>query len=309
MTYDLIILGGGPAGCGAAVYAARKKIKTLIIAETFQGQSAVSEKIYNWIGDKEIGGVELAEKLEAHVRSYEGDEFKVESGFRATHVEKTDGIFTITTSNEKKFQGKAILVTTGSSRKKLEIPGAAAFENKGVVYCASCDGPLFAGQNVAVIGGGNAGFESALQLLAYCPSITLIHRSDSFRADPITIEAAKSHPNFILKTFTEPTEVVGEKFVTGLKTKNNQTGAEEVIPVGGIFVEIGQVPNTDFVGNLVEKNGAGNIVVNPRTLAASMEGIWAAGDCTDMPYHQNNIATGQAITALEDIYYWIKKQK
>jgi alkyl hydroperoxide reductase subunit F len=308
MTYDLIILGGGPAGAGAAVYAARKKLKTLLVTETFEGQSAVSVKIHNWIGDQEIGGVELAKKLEAHVRSYESDDFVIKTGNRASSVTKENTTFKVTLSNGNTYESKSVLVATGSSRKKLTIPGAAEFENKGVVYCASCDGPLFSGQNVVVIGGGNAGFETALQLLAYCPSVTLIHRSDNFRADEMTIESAKVHPNFHLKAFTEPAEVVGEAFVTGLKVKNNQTNEEEILYASGIFVEIGQIPNSDFLGDLAEKTKHGNIVVDAKTHRSSADGLWAAGDVTDTLYHQNNIATGQAVTAIEDLYFWLKKQ-
>jgi thioredoxin reductase len=204
------------------------------------------------------------------------------------------------------FTTKAVLVTTGSSRRKLEITGAAQFENKGIIYCASCDGPLFSGQEVVVIGGGNAAFESVAQLAAYCPKVTLIHRRDVFKADEITISKVSAIPNVVVKTFTEPVEVIGEQFVTGIKVKNNQTNTEEILPVGGIFVEIGQIPNTDYVKNLVKTNEFGNIEIDPWTQATSCPGIWAAGDCTNVHYHQNNIAAGDAVKALEDIYLALK---
>lgn len=308
--FDLIILGGGPGGCAAAVYAARKRLKTLLITESFGGQSIVSETIFNWIGTPEIGGNDLAKALESHVRAYEepAGTLTIHTGERVESVEKHDnGAWLVKTAKET-FSTKTILVTTGSSRKKLPIPGADTFENRGVVYCASCDGPIFAGQDVVVVGGGNAGFESAAQLLAYCKSVTLVHHSANFKADPITVEKVSAHPNMRVLTEHEPMAVLGEKFVTGFQVKNKKTGEEFTIPAGGIFVEIGQIPNTDFVKDAVELTPTKNIVTDPRTQATLTKGIWAAGDVTDTLYHQNNIAAGDAVRAVEDLYLWIKTQ-
>lgn len=305
-TYDLIIIGGGPAGCAAAVYAARKQLSTAIITTEFGGQSVVSETIYNWIGTPEIAGADLAKNLKSHVEYYKGEFLDIFTGQMVESVTKTDNGFSVVTSKEI-YTTKTILVTTGSSRRKLTIPGADQFENRGVVYCASCDGPLFSGMPVAVIGGGNAGFESAAQLLAYCPTVYLINRSNHFKADQITIEKLSTHPNLKILKNTQPVEVVGEKFVTGLKIKNNDN-VEEILNVNGIFVEIGQIPNTAYLNELVDKNEFGNIKINPWTQASSQPGIWAAGDCTDIYYHQNNIAAGDAVKAVEDIYKTLKTQ-
>ena len=304
-TYDLIIIGGGPAGCAAAVYAARKQLKTAIIATEFGGQSIVSEKIFNWIGTPEISGYDLGKSLKAHVEYYKGQFLDIFEGSAVSLVDKNDNGFSVTTDKQT-FQAKTVLVTAGSSRRKLDVPGASAYENKGVVYCASCDGPLFSGQNVVVIGGGNAGFESVAQLAAYCSSVTLIHRRDTFKADDITVAKVTAMPNVHIKTFSEPTEVIGEKFVSGIKIKNNQTNAEETIPCTGVFVEVGQIPNTDYVGALVNRNEFMNIITDPATQKTSASGIWAAGDCTDGHYHQNNIAAGDAVKAVEDIYVTMK---
>lgn len=300
MTYDLIIIGGGPAGASAAVYSARKQLKTAIITPEFGGQSVVSETIYNWIGTPEIGGPELAKALEQHTRAYEGEFLDIIKEY-VQSVVKTENGFAVTT-NKQTLETKSVLVATGSSRRKLEVPGADQFENRGVVYCASCDGPLFSGQEVVVIGGGNAGFESVAQLSAYCSKVTLIHRRDTFKADEITIEKVSALPNVEIKTWTEPVEVLGEKFVTGIKVKNVQTNEESIIPAGGIFVEIGQIPNTGYVKDLVNMNEYGNIIIDPWTQKTSQSGIWAAGDCTNILYHQNNIAAGDAVKAVEDIY-------
>jgi alkyl hydroperoxide reductase subunit AhpF len=159
---------------------------------------------------------------------------------------------------------------------------------------------------VAVIGGGNAGFESAAQLLAYCPVVYLINRSNSFKADAITVEKISAHPNMRVLKNTVPLEVIGDKFVSGLKILNKETNIEEVLPISGVFVEVGQIPNTDYLHDLVEKNEFGNIKINPWTQASSQSGIWAAGDCTDVYYHQNNIAAGDAVKAIEDIYITLK---
>jgi alkyl hydroperoxide reductase subunit F len=314
--YDLIIIGGGPAGTAAAVYAARKQLTTALITPEFGGQSIVSETIYNWIGTPEISGPDLAKLLKQHVEYYKGPFLEIFEGEYVTGVTKNiptptlpqgEGELTFTvTTNKQSIQAKSVLVTTGSSRRKLEIPGADQFENRGVVYCASCDGPLFSGQDVVVVGGGNAAFESAAQLAAYCSHVTLIHRRDTFKADEITVSKVSAMPNVAIKTFVEPTEILGEKFVTGIKVRNTQTNQEETIPCGGVFVEIGQIPNTDYVKDLVKTNEYGNIEIDPWTQASSCPGIWAAGDCTNVHYHQNNIAAGDAVKALEDIYVTLK---
>lgn len=304
--YDLIIIGGGPAGSAAAVYSARKQLQTAIITPEFGGQSVVSETIYNWIGTPEISGADLAKSLEQHVVAYQGPFLDVIKEY-VQEVTKTDTGFTVVT-NKNSYNTKIILVTTGSNRRKITIPGADQFENRGVVYCASCDGPLFSGQEVVVIGGGNAGFETIAQLSAYCPKVTLIHRHDTFKADTITVEKVSALPNVVIQTWTEPVEVIGEKFVTGIKVKNVHTDQESIIPAGGIFVEIGQIPNTGYVKNLVDMNEYGNITIDPWTQKTSQSGIWAAGDCTNILYHQNNIATGNAVTAVEDIYITLKTQ-
>ncbi|MBP7770399.1 MAG: FAD-dependent oxidoreductase [Candidatus Pacebacteria bacterium] len=306
--YDLAIIGGGPAGVAAGVYAARKRLKTVFVAETFGGQSTDSLDIQNWIGTPHIAGPELAKALEAHLREYAADVVDIKAGERATKVAKAAQAFLITT-DKGSYEAKTVLVTTGGARRKLEVPGAAEYEGKGIVYCASCDGPLFAGQDTIVIGAGNAGFETAAQLLAYAKSVTLLNRSDSFtKADAKTVEATKAHPNMRILANTEPVEVKGEMFVKSLTVKNNKTGEVSELPTGGIFVEIGALPATGLVAGLVEMDPFNHIKVDPKTQRTSVEGIWGAGDCTDGLYHQNNIAAGDAVKALEDIYLFIKSR-
>lgn len=316
-TYDLAIIGGGPAGVAAGVYAARKKLRAVFITADFNSQSVVSDDIQNWIGTISIRGEELANNLQNHLKAYANEIVEIKTGEKVVDIKKTSEIFHIKT-DAAEYQTKTVLVASGGQRRKLDIPGAAEFEHKGVTYCASCDGPLFAGQDVAVIGGGNAGFETAAQLLAYAKSVTLLHKHDNFKADAVTVEKVLSHPNMKAIFLAEPTKIIGDKFVTGIAYKHfgdnsggnadhggNQSrnaGTEKILNVTGIFVEIGLMPNTDFVKNIVELNEYGQIKVDPKNQKSSLPGLWAAGDCTDGLYHQNNIAAGDAIKALEDIY-------
>jgi alkyl hydroperoxide reductase subunit F len=310
--YDLVIIGGGPAGVAAGVYASRKQLRTLFVAESFGGQSIVSDGIENWIGDVKISGIDLAKKLENHLSEYAGDVVDIKKGFRAEKVEKNDdGTFTVEIKqgeSVEKYQSKAVLVATGSNRRKLPAKGADEFEHKGLMYCASCDGPLFKDKDVAVIGGGNSALEGVAQLLAYCKSVTLIHRRDEFRADPVTVEALKKNPDLKIITNAEVTEITGEVMLNGLKYTDKNTGEEKTLQLDGVFVEIGAVPAVSFVENLVDLAEEGSIKIDPWTQKTSVEGVWAAGDCTNVLYHQNNIAAGDAVRALEDIYVELKSK-
>lgn len=307
--YDLIILGGGPAGTAAAVYAARKQLKTAIITSEFAGQSVVSETIYNWIGTPEISGMELASNLKKHTLYYKGPFLDIIEGEKAIEVTKDNNIISIKTESGKQYESMALIIATGSGRRKLEAINADIYENKGITYCASCDGPMFVDQDVVVIGGGNSAFESASQLLSYCKSVTLIHRRNDFKADEITINKLLENPKFKIIKNADIVRVDGETFVSSLTYKDNNTNEEHKIETTGIFVEIGQTPNINFIKNLVEMDAFNKIVVDPMTQMTSIPSIWAAGDCTNGKYHQNNIAAGDAVKALEDAYLWIQNNK
>ena len=300
MTNDLIIIGGGPAGSAAAVYASRKRLKTLMVVSEWGGQSVVSEKIYNWLGTISLPGAELAENFKKHVLANTNDSLQIKTEVKAEKVEKEDKLFKVTVTGGEEFLTKTILITSGSGRRKLIAKNSDQLEHKGLTYCASCDGPLFADMDVAVIGGGNAAFESAAQLLAYCKSVTLINRSDTFRADEITVQKVLENPKMKVIKNAQILEVKGEKFVEGLIYKDQQ--GEHEIKVSGIFVEIGQIPNTDFVKNLLPLDEIGRIKIDAWSQKTEVPGVWAAGDCTNVLYHQNNIAAGDAVRALEDIY-------
>ena len=306
MMYDLIIIGGGPAGTSAGVYASRKQLKTFFVTKEWGGQSTVSNDIQNWIGSPSISGNQLAEDLRRHLETYAGDSVSIVSDQVATKIDKTATGYTVTLSDGMSIETKAILICSGSQRRKLGVLGAEEFEHKGLTYCASCDGPVFAGQDVAVIGGGNAGFETAAQLLAYAKSVTLLQFGPEYKADPVTVEKVLAHENMTGILNAETKAVLGEKFVNGLTYTDQNTGEEHTLPVTGVFVEIGMIPNTDFIGDLVERDEYHRVIIDPWTQKTSAENIWAAGDCTNVRYHQNNIAAGDAVRALEDIYVSLK---
>jgi NADH-dependent peroxiredoxin subunit F len=301
--FDLAIIGGGPAGVAGGVYAARKNIKTLFITENFQGQSTVSHEVQNWIDTPSISGAELSKNLENHLKSY-ADLIDIKEKERAISIVKNDDFFLIKT-NKEEFKAKTILITTGSNHKKLPLAEAEKFEGRGIVYCATCDAPLFGGAKVAVIGGGNSAFEAVTQLLDYADNITIVQRSD-FRAEKITIDKILLNPKVQALTNTELVKINGDKFVEGIIVKNRETGAETSLPVQGIFVEIGSEPNVSFVPETVKLDEQKHIIVNPKNQQTSEAGIWSAGDCTDGLYKQNNIAVGDAVKAVEDIYRFLK---
>ena len=306
---DLVIIGGGPAASAAAVYAARKRLKTVLVAGEFGGQSTVSTDIQNWIGTPHIAGADLAKSLKAHVLEYADDFLNVKEGFLVTGIKGETGNFTVTLDHGEALQTRTVLIASGSNHRKIDIPGAAEFENKGLTYCASCDGPLFADQDVIVIGGGNAAFETAAQLLAYCKSVTLLNRSAKFRADEITVAQTLKDPKFRAITEIEFVDVYGTDFVDGMTIRYTADKREEKIEGKGIFVEVGQIPNSGYVKDFVDQDPGGQIKIDPRTQATSHVGVWAAGDVTDVLYHQNNIAAGDAVRALEDIYIWLHKNR
>ncbi len=307
-SFELAILGGGPGGAAAAVYAARKRLKTVLITSEWGGQSTVSTDVQNWIGTPSISGTELAANLRKHVEVYVGEFLTIVSPALVESVLPHEDSVDVILKSKTTYSAKTVLITTGANRRKLDVPGAAQYDQKGLTYCASCDGPLFDGKDVAVIGGGNAAFETALQLLAYCKTVSLFNRGDTFKADQISISAALAHPNMRVVRNSEIIEVAGEKFVTGLRWKNSLTGEEKLLAVEGIFVEIGLLPNTTWIGGALDMNEIKQIKVDPRTQRTSHPRIWAAGDCTDGLYHQNNIAAGDAIKALEDIYMALRRQ-
>lgn len=306
--YDIIIIGGGPAGAAAAVYATRKKLKTLVITEDFGGQSVVSAGIQNWIGEENITGLDLSKKLEKHVRVQEGIEVK--SPERVTEAkEGADCIFEITTDKGETYRSKTLMIGSGARRRRLNVPGGDKFEGRGLAFCSTCDAPFFKDMDVAVIGGGNAALETVIDLLPYAKEIYLLIRGEDLKGDPITQEKVKQSSRARLIQNAEVQEILGEKTLTGLKYKDRNQGEIKELSVGGVFVEIGSDPNSEFIRNLVETNEAGEIVIDHLTAKTSKEGIFAAGDVTNDPFKQNNVSAGDGVRAALSAYSYLQNIK
>lgn len=316
MLYDVIIIGGGPAGAAAAIYAARKRLKTLVLTESFGGQSIVSDDIQNWIGERHISGFDLAKKIEDHVRLF-SDVVEIRMPERAIKVESVqcakpgfDCEFNVTTESGAVYGGKTIILACGAHRKKLGVPGEKEFDGKGVAYCATCDAPLFGGKDVAVVGGGNAALESVVDLFAYANTIYLVVRGDTLKGDPITQEEVKKNPNVTILYNAVTKEIVGDTMVKGLVYTDTKSGEEKKLDVQGVFVEIGSLPNSDLVKGLVDIDQFGQVVVDAKYATTSHPGIFAAGDVTDDPYKQNNISAGDGVKAALSAYaYLLKREK
>lgn len=317
MLYDVIIIGGGPAGTAAAVYTARKKLKTLLITESFGGQSIVSDDIQNWIGESHISGFDLAQKFEQHVRGYpdvvdiKTPEKVMEVRVIKCSLEGRICDFEVKTDQDNLYEGKTVILVAGARRRKLGIPGEERFNGKGVAYCSTCDAPLFSGKKVAVAGGGNAGLEAVQDLFPYASEVYLMERGEVLKGDPVTQEEIKKNPKLKAIILNAQTlEVVGDKFVTGLRYKDVKTGEEKELSVDGVFVEIGSVPNSEMVKGLVELDKWGQVVIDSKHAITSHPGIFAAGDITDDPYKQNNISAGDAVKAALAAYaYLLKRDK
>lgn len=305
MIYDLIIMGGGPAGVAAGVYAARKKLKTLLIAESFGGQSVIAAQINNFIGFKSISGIELKNVLESHLRDQKGIEIK--EGVRVSKIEKSASEFLISVGEES-FESKTLLIALGSGHKKLNVSGEKEFEGKGVFYCSICDAPLMSGKITAVVGGGNSGLDAVFDLIPYAEKIYVLEYSDTFRADPVYLDKAKESGKVEFISMVKISEIIGEKFVSNIKYEDRNSGEIKELKIGGVFVAIGYQPNSLLVKDIIELNQQGKIIVDCKTQQTSCEGIWAAGDITDVLYNQINIAIGDAVKAVLNINDYLNKK-
>ncbi|MDP3052525.1 MAG: FAD-dependent oxidoreductase [bacterium] len=299
MVHDLIIVGGGPAGVAAGIYAARKKLKGILISDSVGGQAVVSAEIQNFIGIKSISGLNLAKTLKDQLEFQKN--IKIIEGDSVTEIKKNKAGFKIFTKERKNFDTKTILIVSGSRRKKINIPGEKEFEGRGVFYCSICDAPLMRNKTVAVIGGGNSGFEAVSDLLAYASKIYLLEYTDVLSADLITKEKVKKSKKVEIITMAEAREIFGGEFVKGLEYKDRRNGKIKKLNLQGVFVSVGYQPNSEIAKNLVKLNKNNEIIIDPKTQETSCKGIWAAGDVTDGLYRQVNIAIGDAIKAALNI--------
>ena len=291
--FDVLIVGGGPAGAAAAVYAARKGIRTGIASERFGGQTLDTMGIENFISVKETEGPKFAMALEEHVRHYDVDIMNLQ---RAKALVPGNDLIEIQLESGASLKSKSVILSTGARWRNINVPGEAEFKNKGVAYCPHCDGPLFKGKHVAVIGGGNSGVEAAIDLAGLVGQVTLIEYDTALRADAVLVRKLQSLKNATIITNAQTTEITGDQKVGGLIYKDRTSGALHTVALEGVFIQIGLVPNTDWLKGVVELSKHGEIVVDARG-QTSVPGVFAAGDATTVPFKQIIIAAGDGAKA------------
>ena len=295
--YDVLIVGGGPAGAAAAVYAARKGIRTGVAAERFGGQVNDTLAIENYISVLETDGPKFAAALEAHTRAYGVDIMNLQRADKLIPAAEPGGLISVQMANGATLQSKTVILSTGARWRNVNVPGEAEYKNKGVAYCPHCDGPLFKGKRTAVIGGGNSGVEAAIDLAGIVAHVTLIEFADQLKADAVLVNKLKSLPNVSIHTNAQTTEITGaDGKVNGLKYKDRATNVEHLVPLEGVFVQIGLVPNTEWLKGTVELSKFGEIIVDSHG-RTNIPGVFAAGDCTTVPFKQIVIAAGDGSKA------------
>jgi thioredoxin-disulfide reductase len=310
--YDLIIIGGGPAGISAGIYSARKKIKTLLVAKSLGGQPVEAWQIDNYPGFPSIMGAELTQNFTNHIKKFK-ENIEIKEGESVVKIERTKKgenglpVFEVQTEKEK-YETKSIIIASGVNPRRLDVPGEEKFSGRGVVYCATCDAPLFNGKTVAVVGAGNSGLDAALQLTKYAKKIYLINKYPELKVgDPAYQEKIKNSPLIEIVPSSWVKEIKGEKFVNGIVLENLDTKKINEINVEGVFVEIGSHPSLQFAKHMVKFNEKGEIVINPETNESSQKGVFAAGDVTTIPYKQIIISAGEGAKAALSAYYYLTK--
>lgn len=299
--YDVLIIGGGPASGSAAIYTARKGLRTGIIADRIGGQVNDTAGIENFITVKETTGSQFSANLAAHIEEYDIDTM---TGIRATNIEKTDQAIRVTLENNAVLETKTAIISTGASWRKLNIPGEDRLINKGVAFCPHCDGPLFENKDVAVIGGGNSGVEAAIDLAGIVKHVTLFEYSSELKADTVLQDRLRSLSNVDIHTNARTAEVLGEDHVTGISYEDLNSGEMKELSLDGIFVQIGLVPNTSWIGDAVELNNRGEVVID-RNNNTNVPGIFAAGDVTDQKNKQIIISMGAGANAALNAFDYI----
>jgi alkyl hydroperoxide reductase subunit F len=295
--YDVLIVGGGPAGAAAAVYAARKGIRTGVAAERFGGQVNDTLGIENYISIVETDGPKFAANLEAHVRAYDVEIMNLQRADKLVPATEPGGLVEVHLANGGVLKSRTVILSTGARWRNVNVPGEAEYRNKGVAYCPHCDGPLFKGKRVSVIGGGNSGVEAAIDLAGIVKHVTLVEFADQLKADAVLVRKLLSLPNVTVHTNAQTTEITGaDGKVNGLRFKDRATGVEQLVALEGVFVQIGLIPNTEWLKGTVELSKYGEIIVDARA-HTSVPGVFAAGDATTVPYKQIVIAAGDGSKA------------
>lgn len=290
--YDVAIIGGGAAGASAAIYSKRKGLKTVLITENIGGQILTTSEVENYLGFELIGGVALSEEFKKHIEKLEIEVIE----FNKVEKIEDKGIRKLLfLEDESVIETKAVILATGSKHRELGVKGEAEFAGRGVAYCATCDGPFYAGRDVVICGGGNSAIESAIDLAKIAKSVTIVHRSQ-FRADDVTVKLLADYENITTYVETQVEEIYGENHTKGLKATIKATGETIDIKADGIFIEIGMIPNSSLVTDLVNINPRNEVIIDSQC-KTSAQGIFAAGDVTDVPYKQIIVAAGEGAKA------------
>lgn len=295
--FDVLVVGAGPAGSAASIYTARKGIRTGIVAERLGGQVNDTLDIENYISISKTEGPKLVAAMEAHIRDYDIDVMNLQRATRLIPAAEKGGLITVELENGAQLKARSVVLSTGARWRNMNVPGEDQYRTKGVAYCPSCDGPLFKGKRVAVIGGGNSGIEAAIDLAGVVSHVTVLEFADTLKADAVLQKKLASLPNVTVIKSAQTTEVLGDgSKVTGLTYKDRVSGETKQVELEGIFVQIGLLPNTDWLKGTLELNQMGEIVIDAKG-QTSVPGVFAAGDCTNVPYKQIIIAAGAGATA------------
>ncbi len=314
MIYDLIIVGGGPAGITAGIYAARKKIKTLLVTKKFGGQMNEAHAVENYPGIDVMGGIDLTKKFVENLKRFD---IEIKEGKNVREIQANGDKFGVILEDGERFDTKGIIIASGKNPRPLKVPGEKKFLGKGVTYCSICDAPLFKGKDVAIIGGGNAGLDTALDLTKYANRVYVVEFAEKLLGDNLTQERLKATGKVEFITNAAVKEFKGDKFLETLVYEKNQpkagppraekSGAVKELKIQGVFVEIGYVPSSGFIKDLVKFNKAGEIVINPKDNSTKTPGIFAAGDVTDISYKQIIIAASEGARAALSAYNYLTK--
>ena len=302
--YDLIIIGGGPSGLTAAIYAARRAVKTLVLAKEFGGQAVYASKVENFPGIDMISGYELMEKIKAQAEHLGAEVKSVETN----EIKKENDFFSVRDKDGNSYEGKSLILSFGAVPRKLGLPNEDKFKGNGISYCATCDAPFYKNKNVAVVGGGNAALDAALLLAKFAKQVYLIHRRDEFKGEEVRVNDVKKLPNVEIILNSEVKEIKGEKNITGIAVGKVSSGDLRDLEVNGIFVEIGHIVESEFVSKMVALDERKQIMVNDKN-ETNVPGVFAAGDATAVPYKQIIIAAGEGAKAALSAYSYLQTIK
>ncbi len=301
---ELIIVGGGPAGASAAVYAARSRIDTMLVTEDFGGQLLLTDSVENYLGFPHESGQGLSQRYEEHVKDYE-DHVDIERG-RVKAIEETDGGFAVRTG-EDEFTATAVIVATGTKARRLDVPGEEEYRNRGISYCSVCDGPLYADERVVIVGGGYSGTEGALFLSDIAEEVILLNYGEELSGEPITLEEIPNQDNITVINNADTQAFEGDEMLETVRYVDRETGEEHELDVTGAFIEIGRIPNNDFIPDAVETDEEGHILTDDHS-RTNVDGFFAAGDVSDIAEEQAILAAGEGCAAALQVGRYLKEQ-